>query len=103
MEFGTALGSTNLRLANWPANSVPQGAFVSVEEAMRGGRVALRPIAVGEPILAGKVSGEGGRATLASIIPEELRAVSIPVNPVTDRKSVVEGKGVSVRLDSGGR
>lgn len=83
MQFGTTLGTTNLRLANWPANSVPQGAFVSVEEAMRGGRVALRPIAVGEPILAGKVSGEGGRATLASIIPEELRAVSIPVNQVT--------------------
>src|SRR3546814_6913619 len=35
------------------------------------------------PILAGKVSGEGGRATLASILPEELRAVSIPVNQVT--------------------
>lgn len=83
MQFGTTLGSTNLRLANWPANSVPQGAFVSVDEAMRGGRVALRPIAIGEPILADKVSGEGGRATLASIIPEELRAVSIPVNQVS--------------------
>lgn len=83
MQFGTSLASTNLRLANWPANSVPQGAFVSIEEAMRGGRVALRPIAIGEPILADKVSGEGGRATLASIIPEELRAVSIPVNQVT--------------------
>lgn len=82
-QFGTQLASTNLRLANWPANSVPQGAFVSIEEATRGGRVALRPIAVGEPILADKVSGEGGRATLASIIPEELRAVSIPVNPVS--------------------
>ena len=82
-EFGTQLTGTNLRLANWPANSVPEGAFVSVEEATRGGRVALRPIAVGEPILADKVSGEGGRATLASILPEELRAVSIPVNQVT--------------------
>src|SRR3546814_12651006 len=50
---------------------------------MRGGRVALRPIAIGEPILADKVSGEGGRATLASILPEELRAVTIPVNQVT--------------------
>lgn len=82
-QFGTQLTNTNLRLANWPANSVPQGAFVSIEEATRGGRVALRPIAIGEPILSGKVSGEGGRATLASILPEELRAVSIPVNQVT--------------------
>lgn len=83
MQFGTSLGTTNLRLANWPANSVPQGAFVSIDEATRGGRVALRPIAIGEPILADKVSGEGGRATLASILPEELRAVSIPVNQVS--------------------
>lgn len=82
-QFGTQLTNTNLRLTNWPANSVPQGAFVSVEEATRGGRVALRPIAIGEPILATKVSGEGGRATLSSILPEELRAVSIPVNQVT--------------------
>ncbi|WFL76631.1 Flp pilus assembly protein CpaB [Altererythrobacter arenosus] len=82
-QFGTPLATTNLRLANWPANSVPQGAFVSIEEATRGGRVALRPIAIGEPILSTKVSGEGGRATLASILPEELRAVSIPVNQVS--------------------
>lgn len=82
-QFGTPLTSTNIRLANWPASSVPQGAFVSLEEATRGGRVALRPIAIGEPILATKVSGEGGRATLASILPEELRAVAIPINQIT--------------------
>lgn len=82
-QFGTQLTNTNLRLANWPASSVPQGAFVSVEEATRGGRVALRPIAIGEPILNSKVSGEGGRATLSAILPEELRAVSIPINQVT--------------------
>lgn len=82
-QFGTPLATTNIRMANWPANSVPQGAFQSVEEATRGGRVALRPIVIGEPILNSKVSGEGGRATLSAILPEELRAVSIPVNQVT--------------------
>ncbi|MEE1877284.1 Flp pilus assembly protein CpaB [Altererythrobacter litoralis] len=82
-QFGTPLASTNLQLANWPSNSVPQGAFQSVEEAIRGGRVALRPIVIGEPILASKVSGEGGRAVLSAILPEELRAVAIPVNQVS--------------------
>ncbi len=82
-QFGAPLTTTNMRLANWPASSVPQGAFVSIEEATRGGRVALRPIAIGEPILSSKVSGEGGRATLSALLPEELRAVSIPVNQVT--------------------
>jgi pilus assembly protein CpaB len=98
-QFGTALTNTNMRLANWPANSVPQGAFQSVEEATRGGRVALRPIVIGEPILSSKVSGEGGRATLSAILPEELRAVSIPVNQVTGVSGFVRpGDVVDVML-----
>lgn len=83
LQFGTALTPTNLRITNWPANSVPQGAFISIEEATRGGRVALRPIAIGEPILSSKVSGEGGRAVLSAILPQDLRAVTIPVDPVS--------------------
>ena len=82
-QFGTQIANTNIRLANWPASSVPEGAFVSIDEATRGGRVALRPIAIGEPILSSKVSGEGGRATLSAILPEDLRAVTVPVNQVT--------------------
>ena len=83
LGFGTPLASTNLRLANWPANSVPAGAFMSVEEAMQGGRVALRPLTVGEPILQSKVSGQGGRATLSAVLPEDQRAISVPVNEIT--------------------
>ena len=80
--FGTPISSTNTRLASWPSNALPPGAFSSIEEATQGGRVALRPIVLGEPILSSKVSGEGGRATLASVIPEDQRAVSIPVNAI---------------------
>lgn len=82
LAFGTPLAATNLRLANWPANSVPMGAFRSIEDATKGGRVALRPIAIGEPVLNSKVSGEGGRASLASLLPEDQRAVAIPINAV---------------------
>lgn len=82
MGFGTAITTTNVRLTNWPAGSVPAGAFTSVEDAMQGGRVALRPMVIGEPVLAAKVSGEGGRASLGSLLPEDMRAVSIPVNAV---------------------
>ena len=83
MSFGQPLTDTTVRLANWPADSVPQGAFTSLEQAMLGGRVALRPIVPGEPILASKVSGDNGRATLASNLPEDMRAVSIPINDVS--------------------
>ncbi|UOR16405.1 Flp pilus assembly protein CpaB [Qipengyuania aquimaris] len=82
LAFGQQITDTNTRLVNWPASSVPVGSFTSVEEATSGGRVALRPITVGEPILASKVSGDNGRATLASNLPEDMRAVAIPVNNV---------------------
>ncbi|GMN01863.1 Flp pilus assembly protein CpaB [Erythrobacter sp. MTPC3] len=82
LTFGETITSTNSRLVNWPGNSVPTGAFSTLEGASQGGRVALRPMVAGEPILSSKVSGEGGRATLSSILPEDRRAISIPVNAV---------------------
>ena len=81
IAFGIPLTDTNTRLVNWPAGSVPAGAFTSLQEVANG-RVALRPITPGEPILASKVSGAGGRATLSANLPENMRAVAIPVNNV---------------------
>lgn len=81
LAFGTAISPQNVRLANWPANSVPAGAFTSIEEATRN-RVALRPIVPGEPILASKVSGTDGRATLSANLPVGQLAYAIPINDV---------------------
>ncbi len=83
MAFGTPLGAQNLRLANWPANSVPVGAFIKLEDATRGGRVALRPLVVGEPVLASKVSGVDGRATLSANLPKGKLAFAVPVTEVS--------------------
>lgn len=80
LAFGIPLSQQNLRLANWPANSVPAGAFTSLEAAMRNGRVALRPIVVGEPVLASKVSGVDGRAVLSANLPIGKVAIAIPIN-----------------------
>lgn len=82
LEFGTRLTQQNLRLQNWPASSVPQGAFVSIPDALKNNRVALRPMVPGEPVLASNVSGTDGRATLAALLPEGMRATSIPVDAV---------------------
>jgi Flp pilus assembly protein CpaB len=79
LAFGSRLTTDNVRLQNWPASSVPQGAFRSVAQALRDNRVALRPIVVGEPVLADKVSGKDGRASLAANLPQGMRAVSIPI------------------------
>ena len=82
LAFGTKVSAQNVRLQAWPARSVPQGAFRTIAEALKNNRVALRPIVPGEPILADKVSGTDGRATLAALLPEGMRAISVPVNAV---------------------
>jgi pilus assembly protein CpaB len=82
LEFGTKLTQQNTRLQNWPADSVPQGAFTSIPEVLKNNRVALRAMVPGEPVLASNVSGTDGRATLAALLPAGMRAISIPVDAV---------------------
>jgi Flp pilus assembly protein CpaB len=83
LAFGEPLTAENVRMQNFPAGSVPQGAFRSIQAALQGGRVAVRPIVPGEPVLADKVSGLDGRAVLAANLEEGMRAVSIPIGAVT--------------------
>lgn len=82
LEFGTRLIPQNIRLQPWPQASLPEGHFTTIADALKDNRVALRPIVPGEPILASKVSGKDGRATLAALLPEGMRAVSVPVTAV---------------------
>jgi pilus assembly protein CpaB len=82
LDFGAQLSSANVRLQDWPAASVPEGAFVSLPDALKNERVALRPLVPGEPVLASNVSGANGRATLAALLPPGMRAVSVSVNEV---------------------
>ncbi|WAT16714.1 Flp pilus assembly protein CpaB [Aurantiacibacter sp. MUD11] len=99
MEFGTPLTDQNVRLQYWPASSVPEGAFLSVEQALLDSRVATRPMVPGEPVLASKVSGVDGRATLAALLPPGLRAVSLPVDAIRGVGGfVLPGSAVDVIL-----
>lgn len=82
IDFAAPLTNTNVVLADWPAASVPVGAFTSLAEATRS-RVALQPIAAGEPILATRVSGTDGRASLSVNLPRDKVAVAIPINDVS--------------------
>ncbi|MBN8848536.1 MULTISPECIES: Flp pilus assembly protein CpaB [unclassified Sphingomonas] len=82
LEFGTTLTNSNLRLASYPAASVPTGAFTSIAAAVKNNRVALRPIVTGEPVLASKVSGTDGRATIAANLPPGKLAFAISINEV---------------------
>jgi len=83
LKFGDRLAKENLRLIEWPAGSVPQGTFKSVDELLEPqARVVLQAIQPNELILVSKVTGPGQRASLSAIITSGMRAMTIRVNDV---------------------
>ncbi len=84
MTFGNPVRKEQLRLVKWPGDAVPEGAFTTIEEVLgdKEERVVLRAIEVNEPVLKTKISGFGGKASLAAILSPEMRAVTIRVNDV---------------------
>jgi pilus assembly protein CpaB len=84
LEFGNELSADALQEREWPVEALPEGAFTKIEEVVGAERrVALRSIAVGEPVLKEKVSGFGGRAALSQVIEEGYRAVAVRVTDVS--------------------
>ena len=82
-SFGEPLQTETLREISWPKASVPDGAFAKISElTAEGRRVALTSISANEPILKWKISGAGGRASLAATVTAGMRAVAVRVNDV---------------------
>ncbi|MEM9332190.1 MAG: Flp pilus assembly protein CpaB [Pseudomonadota bacterium] len=83
LRFGETIEQDALKLVDWPKDAFPEGAFASISEViLDGDRRVVTGIQPGEPVLAVKITGENGRAGLAGIITEGMRAVTIPVNTV---------------------
>ena len=80
MDVGTALRAEDLRVIDWPAKSVPEGAFQKTDELV--GRGLIQPVVAFEPIVPGKLSSPEAGAGLPPIIPEGMRALSVRVNDV---------------------
>ncbi|RAK60810.1 Flp pilus assembly protein CpaB [Phenylobacterium hankyongense] len=81
--FGETLTPELLRVQAWPRGAQPQGSFRTPAELTTGQkRVALSAIAANEPVLATRISGPGGRATLSGVIRGGMRATTIRVNDV---------------------
>ena len=90
IAFGDALKAKTLKLVPWPEESVPKGAFTSLDpfkENNKTWRSALVRMAKNEPVLAFKVSGEGQRQSLSLQIGLNMRAFAIR----TDQASGVGG------------
>ena len=84
LRFGNTLLREHVKVIEWPATAVPEGAFKTIEELINDEqpRVVLQPIEPNEPILLTKVTGPGQRATLSTVISEGMRAMTIRVNDV---------------------
>jgi len=80
LDVGAALRAEDLRTIEWPAGSVPVGAFTKREELV--GRGVIQPLAPSEPILPSKIASKEAGAGLPPIIPEGMRALSVRVNDV---------------------
>ena len=86
LGFGTKITSENVRMVDWPADAVPRGAYTKLPEAIGDParpRVVLRPLEINEPVLASKLSGTGGRASLSGLIAPDKRAAAVRVNDVS--------------------
>jgi pilus assembly protein CpaB len=84
LAFGTKLTPELLKTVEWPADSVPKGAFTSVDTLLGGDkqRVVLRTLEPNELILEGKITGPDGRGTLSMTIEEGKRAYTIRVDDI---------------------
>lgn len=100
LEFGNELSAESLQEREWPADAVPDGSFTRIDEVVGAERrVALRSIAVGEPVLKEKVSGFGGRAALSQVIAEGYRAVAVRISDVSGAGGfILPGDKVDVLL-----
>lgn len=90
LRYGQTLDKENVRLVDWPKDSLPENTFSTLEDLFvekGGARVALRRMEKGEPVLQSKVSGFGERATVAALLAPGMLGYALKV----DAKSSVGG------------
>src|SRR5262249_11825508 len=79
-EGGNANNVTEVRRFT---RALPEGAFATKDDLLDGGRrTVLYPLKRGEPLLRSKVTGPGQRASLAAVLEEGKRAVTVRVDDV---------------------
>lgn len=83
IAFGEAIKSEKLKVVDWPQQSIPEGAFVRINDLMlTDGQTALRHIAANEIITKAALVNGAYRLSAAPLLTPRMRAVSVPVNEV---------------------
>lgn len=80
IPFGTKIESTQIRLAEWPIGSLPEGAIMDLAEAEE--RIAKQAFLPGEIILKERIAEHLSGSTLSAIVEPSKRAITVRVNDV---------------------
>lgn len=80
INLGQRLMPDMLKLADWPADSVPKNAFT--DPAKLNGRVLKSSMLIGEPLSEAKLAPAGTLGGLSALITEGKRAITVRVNDV---------------------
>lgn len=80
IDIGQRLTPEMFKLVDWPADSVPKGAFT--DPSPLGGRVLRSSLLAGEPISQAKLAPAGTLGGLSALITEGKRAITVRVNDV---------------------
>ena len=80
IQLGSRLTPQMIQMVEWPANSVPAGAFK--DEAALADRVVKTTVSRGEPILENKLAPVGSRGGLSAVVEAGKRAITVRVNDV---------------------
>lgn len=89
IDIGSRLNPELLATVNWPAGSVPEGAYLkeNMGELLKDTesqqpRVVKTSLQRGEPILVSKLAPSGEKAGLTAVIPQGKRAMTVSVNEI---------------------
>ena len=80
ISLGQRLAPEMVKLAEWPADSVPKGAFADPQKL--AGRVLKSSVLAGEPLSEVKLAPVGTLGGLSALITEGKRAITVRVNDV---------------------
>jgi pilus assembly protein CpaB len=83
LAYGAVVTPDSIVEIPWYANTLPDGAFASKDDLLQGGRrTVLYPLKRGEPVLRSRITGAGQRASLAALLEDGKRAVTVRVDDV---------------------
>src|SRR5512143_302237 len=80
IPFGTKVASRHLKTLQMPAEFAPPGSFSSVDEVVD--RVTVQPIVAGEILMRERFTDHERGSTLAALVSERMRAVTVRVDDV---------------------